>query len=202
MHPAASPALPEPANLDRRLAELERRLGRTRAALGTLLLLGAGGLLAALAVPAEPQPEIAGEFRARRIVVVDEAGTPRIVLGQDPADTQRRSRAAGITIHDRHGHERGGMGTMDDGSVVLALDAPVGVGSPMRDRIGLVVWPDGSAYVMLLDNQTRAVAKLHSDGDGGGVQVFQWDHDAGGVRPKTLTYEGERLDQHPIGDGG
>lgn len=56
---------------------------------------------------------------------------------------------------------------MDDGGVVLALDAPIGVGSPMRDRLGLMVNPDGASHVMLLDNSTRAVAKLQSDGRGG-----------------------------------
>src|SRR5690606_32455222 len=66
------------------------------------------------------------------------------VIGQDPAATHRRSRAAGILINDRHGHERGGFCTMDDGSAVLAMDAPRGVGASMPDRLGLVVNPDGS----------------------------------------------------------
>jgi hypothetical protein len=77
----------------------------------------------------------------------------------------------------------------------MALDAPMGVGSPMRDRIGLVVNPDGSSHVMLIDNETRAVAKLHSDGKGGGgVQVFKWEESPSVVRIRTLTYDGERRD--------
>ena len=185
-----------------RLAALERRLRRTQMALLGLALVGAGTVMSGQVGAGQPEAgaEIVDEIRTRRVVVVDDAGTPRVVIGQDPVDTQRRSRSAGITIHDRHGHERGGMGTMDDGSVVLALDAPVGVGSPMRDRIGFVVWPNGASHVMLLDNQTRAVAKLHSDGaGGGGVQVFQWDMEAGKVRTKTLVYEGERFAENEIG---
>jgi hypothetical protein len=136
----------------------------------------------------------AEEIRTQRLVVVDDMGTPRVVIGQDPADTQRRSRAAGITIHDRTGTERGGFSTLDDGSVVMALDAPQGVGSPMRDRIGLVVWPDGSAYVMLLDNETKAVAKLHSAGNGvGGLQVFDWNDETEVVQTRTITFEKDHI---------
>ena len=92
------------------------------------------------------------------------------------------------------------MGTFDDLSVVMALDAPRGVGHPMPDRLGLRVDPNGAAHVMLLDNQTRAVAKLDSDGNGGGgVQVFKWDMAAKQVHVKTFTYDGERRHSNPLG---
>lgn len=122
------------------------------------------------------------------------------VIGQDPADTHRRSRAAGILINDRHGHERGGFCTMDDGSAVLAMDAPRGVGASMPDRLGLVVNPDGSSYIMLIDNRTRGVARLHSDGQGGGgFQVFKWDDEARTIHTKTVTFDGEQVATSPIG---
>jgi hypothetical protein len=185
--------------VDERIRTLERRLRTMQVALAFIVLAGAGLLMGALR-PA--QPEAADEIRTRRLVVVDDAGVPRVVIGQDPVDTQRRSRSAGITIYDTHGHERGGMSTFDDGSVVLALDAPVGVGAPMRDRAAMVVWPNGASYVMLLDNETKAVAKLHSDGQGGGgVQVFDWDDEEKVVRTKTLTYDGEDIDESPMGGG-
>ena len=92
------------------------------------------------------------------------------------------------------------MSTFDDLSVVMALDAPRGVGHPMPDRLGLRVDPNGAAHVMLLDNQTRAVAKLQSDGNGGGgVQVFKWDMAARQVHVKTFTYDGERRHANPLG---
>jgi hypothetical protein len=59
-------------------------------------------------------------------------GTRRIVLGPDAAEAGRRSHAAGITVHDRTGAERGGFGTMEGGAVTFAMDAPVGVGAAMR----------------------------------------------------------------------
>lgn len=70
----------------------------------------------------------------------------------------------------------------------------------MRDRLGLGVDPDGASHVMLLDNQTRAVAKLHSDGaGGGGVQVFRWDMDKQEIGIKTVTYGGDVLETVPLG---
>lgn len=183
--------------IDRRIRSLERRLRTTQVLLGAFMLGAAGVMMGALQ---DAQP--ADEIRTRRLVVVDDAGVTRVVIGQDPVDTQRRSRAAGITIHDRHGHERGGMSTFDDDSVVLALDAPVGVGSPMRDRVAMSVYPNGAADVMVIDNQTRAVAKLASDAEGnGGPMLFKWDMEAMQMHVKTLTFDGERVETIKLGDG-
>jgi hypothetical protein len=140
------------------------------------------------------------EVRTRRLVIVDDSGYERIVLAQDPPTGQRVSRATGLTLFDDKGSERGGFSTMEDGSVVLAMDAPLGVGAPMRDRIGLKVNPDGSAYVMLIDNQTRAVAKLQSDGAEGGVQVFKWDMEAKQIHIRTLTFDGDVRDSVTFGN--
>ncbi len=86
------------------------------------------------------------------------------------------------------------------GEKFVAMDAPRGVGNPMPDRLGLRVDPDGSCSVMLLDNQTRAVAKLHSDGEGGGgVQVFKWDTEKKQVHVKTDTYDGPLLSTVELG---
>ena len=174
-----------------RLATLERSLRRTRLLAGGLAVCVGGLALVGFA----GQPQTAPELRTRRLVVVDDSGVVRAVLGQDSAATQRRSRSAGLLVFDRTGQERGGFTTMDDGSVVLALDAPRGVGAAMPDRIGLVVAPDGAADVRLLDNQTRAVARLQSDGrGGGGVQVFKWDLPRHQVHVRTETYNGSLRD--------
>jgi hypothetical protein len=171
-----------------RLSTLERQVRwQRRMLVAGILVVGVMGF--------RRQPTTSDEVRTRRLVVVDDSGRARVVIDQDPATTDRRSRSAGVTLYDSTGAERGGMSTMDDGGVVMALDAPMGVGSPMRDRIGLVVNPDGSSYVMLIDNETRAVAKLQSDGKGGGgVQVFKWEESPSVVRIRTLTYDGERRD--------
>jgi hypothetical protein len=178
--------------MERRVEELERRLRRMQAALATVLIAGAGLVMGAMAM--RMGPEIQPEVRTRRLVVVDDKDVARVVVGQDAPDGQRRSRATGITIHDKTGAERGGLSTMDDGSVVMALDAPVGVGAPMRDRIGMVVWPDGSSYFLLIDNETKGVVKLTSQADGkGGLELFKWDDEKGEVHTKRVGFDGETV---------
>lgn len=183
--------------VDARINRLERSVRRLQLLTVALTL----GLVATLGTRFAARPDQAApELRARRLVIVDDAGQMRLSLGQDPATTQRVSRAASLILYDAKGNERGGFGTMADGTVVLGMDAPVGVGAPMRDRIGLKVMPDGSAYVILLDNQTRAVAKLHSDGVGsGGVQVFKWDTRAKRVHIRTLVFDGDVRDSVALG---
>lgn len=82
----------------------------------------------------------------------------------------------------------------------LGMAAPAGIGAPMRDRLGLVVGNQGQASLMLIDNETRGVAKLYSDGKGdGGVQVFKWDMDKKEVHIKTFTFDGEKTAVQKLG---
>lgn len=107
--------------MDRRLADLERALRRTRwltACAMTTTVLMAGAAFT------DARPKAAAEVRTQRLVVVDEQGQTRVVIGQDATTTQRVSRAAGLTLYDEKGSERGGFSTMSDGSVVLGMDAP------------------------------------------------------------------------------
>lgn len=183
-------------SLESRITGLERSVRRAHLALGVLV----GGVLIATAVGfTRSGTQASDELRTRRLVIVDDSGQERVVLAQDPPTTDRASRATGLLLLDQDGNERGGFSTMADGSVVLGMDAPVGVGAPMRDRIGMKVYPDGSAYVMLIDNQTRAVAKLESDGADGGVQVFRWDMDGRQIHIRTLKYDGDVRDSVPFG---
>ena len=184
-------------SLEIRMTRLERSLRRTRTAAGVVGL----ALLVMMAARCSARSStIADVVQARRFVLVDDEGRARVELAQDPPDSQRRSRSAGLRLIDNTGHERGGFSTFDDGSIVLALDAPHGVGDPMPDRLGLRVDPDGAAQVILLDNLTRGVAELVSDGAGaGGVRVFKWDMDAKQLHTRTLTYEDDRRETTPIG---
>ena len=183
-------------DLEARIAHLERSLRRTRfaAAIAPLVLLVTVG-----ARPAERPMGIQDELITRRLVVLDEAGRPRVVIAQDPKDSQRRSRAAGLTLFDSTGAERGGFTTYDDGGIGLGMDAPSGVGAAMGERLSLWVGPDGAADVLLLDNLTRAVAMLHSAGNGdGGVQVFKWDMEGKKIHIRTVVYDGDRHETVPM----
>jgi hypothetical protein len=185
------------ASLESRIDRLERSLRHARVAACGLActVLALAGMQCSSHAPA-----VLDLVQARRIVLVDDDGRVRVEIAQDAKDSQRRARSAGLRVFDNTGHERGGFATFDDGSVVLAMDAPYGVGDPMPDRVGLMVAPDGASHVMLLDNQTRAVAKLASDGTGGGgVQVFKWDMEAKQLHIKTVTYDGDDRATVPMG---
>ena len=181
-----------PSSLEQRIADLELALSRTRVVASLVVLVAVVGLAAGFT---NRGPQVADEVRTRRLVVLDDSGRTRATIGQDAPNVQRIARAARLLLYDNKGNERGGFSTLGDGSVVIGLDAPVGVGAAMRDRIGLKVFPNGAAYVMLIDNQTGAVARLISEiGPDGvkGVQVFKWD----GARPyvRTISYDGDMRD--------
>lgn len=185
--------------LAQEVARLRRSVGRTRLALAAVGLGAVGVAVLGLARVADP---VRDEVRARKFVLVDDEGVVRAMLQQDRPGGQRRSRGAGLLVFDKHGHERGGFSTMDDDSVVMAMDAPRGVGAPMPDRIGLVVDPDGSSSIMIIDNKTRGVARMDSDAEGiGGLKVFKWETENNRVHVKTFTYDGEKIETHPTGGG-
>ena len=145
--------------------------------------------------------EVLDVVRTRQLVVVDDEGRTRVRIAQDPADTDRRARSTGLTVFDNTGYERGGFSTFDDGSVVLALDAPHGVGHPMPDRIGLVVYPDGGTHINVLNNETLAVARLYTQADGsGGFQALKLDAPSKQILIRTLTYDGDQRESKPIGE--
>jgi len=186
------------SSLQDRMALVERSLRRTQLAAAGVGLV----IVASVGVQFVRRPaEVLDEVRTRRLVVVDDEGRVRVQIAQDPRDTDRRARSAGLQIFDNTGYERGGFSTFDDGSVVFAMDAPHGVGDPMPDRIGLMVYPDGGTHINLLDNQTRAIARLYTEADGGGgVQVLKWDMPAKLIHLRTLTYDGDQRDTRPIGE--
>lgn len=169
------------------LAQLQQRLERTRRFAGLALLIAALALAAPWVLP----PRNASELRVRSLEVVDRNGVVRLRLGEDGDDVERRSTAAGLLVFDGTGHERGGFGTMADGSVVMALDAPAGVGAAMSDRIGMLVRPDGSSLLLVNDNGGNEAVTLFADPTGAGLQTFRHDGAAKQVRIKTMSFDGE-----------
>jgi hypothetical protein len=77
------------------------------------------------------QPGETHDLRLRSLTIVDEKGTPRIVLAAplpDPKYGKRPKPAAGILIFDDSGSERGGYVTSDgkDAEAYLTLDNAAG----------------------------------------------------------------------------
>lgn len=90
-------------------------------------------------------PVAAGAFRKRTdgatssLVFLGEDGSDRLIVGQNPPPRingktyPRIGEVWGMVLHDPKGSERGGMGFIDSGRVVVALDYP------NRDALGLMV---------------------------------------------------------------
>jgi hypothetical protein len=183
-------------SFEERIARLETRLVRTRR-----MLAGAAALpvllLAAAFAPSSGAGGKPGEIVVSKLTLVDDKGVARVVIAQDPPDSKRRSRGAGIYIRDKDGNERGGFGTMDDGSAVFAMDAPRGVGTLYPDRIGIMVWPHGGSQIMLLDNKSHSVVQMRANGDGeGGLDLFRYSPDKVDIR--TLTFAGEKKESEKL----
>ena len=187
-------------SLEERVEFLERKLKHTR-----LAACAAAVVVVAVAAGGRgdlPRDDVVPAVRARRIELIDDAGVVRVSLDQDAKDTQRRSRSCGLHIYDRTGAERGGMSTFDDLSVVLAMDAPRGVGASMPDRIGLQVDPDGSASVGLIDNKTMVPVRFASDAEGGGgLEFIGYDFAKKVATVMRTSFAGETRHELPFGDG-
>lgn len=182
-------------DLANRLEALETRLARTRS-LAMLAVVAVVGLLAAGAAQQDSHHET---LVARRIELLDDEGRTRLVMGQDDMAGQRIMDSVGLMVFDAEGTERGGFATRTDGSVVLAMDAPSGVGSPMRDRLALMVSSQGTAEVRLLGNDTTIPVRLITDEkDGGGVEFLDYDLEQREYHVQRQGFHGTSTSTHSL----
>jgi hypothetical protein len=93
-------------------------------------------------------------LRVHQLVVVDEKGVDRIVIGPVPDPqimgkrVKRRAPATGIQLNDENGNERTGMALLEDGSVVVGIDDQSG-----RERAHLYFIPTRGAGLLLQDGK-------------------------------------------------
>lgn len=177
--------------LDRRVRRLERGRQRER----WLYLVATSVLLVGACSSPGQLPRAADDvLRVRGLVVVDEAGTERIVLGaplpDPPGDGQRVAASTGIAINDADGRERFGVGLMENGVFNMGFDGPPGTGDDRnRERVNIGVTPDGRGYIRFLDRETNLAGILYlDDADDFGLEIW----DAGGATRGRLDVEGWR----------
>jgi hypothetical protein len=116
--------------LESRVKDLERKLR-----LATWAWLSAAGavLLSRLLSRGTRQgaqtPETqTGVVRARQLIIVDENGAERVVVGpmSDPyiqgKQWKRRCPSTGVQLNDSGGNERGAFAILDDGTVLVGVD--------------------------------------------------------------------------------
>ena len=106
-------------------------------------------------------------LRVRQLIVVDEKGIDRIVIGPTP-DAQimgkrvkRRSPGNGIQFNDEKGNERAGIGLLEDGSAVVGIDDQSG-----RERAHLYFIPTRGAGLLLQDGKETEKISLLIPADG------------------------------------
>jgi hypothetical protein len=105
-------------------------------------------------------------LRVHQLVVVDEKGIDRIVIGPVPDPqmmgkrVKRRVPATGIQLNDESGNERAGIALLDDGSAVVGIDDESG-----RERAHLYFIPTRGAGLLLQDGkETEKISLLVPSG--------------------------------------
>jgi len=147
-------------DIDSRIAAIERQCRQLRIAV-VLVLIGALTLSAWTTRTAAQQPQSPQVLRVRTLIVEDEGGQPRVVIG---APMPQSSNRVGLRINDDRGVERLGMSLQPDGSMVLGFDAPVGTGDDRnRERITIVADEMGGAHIRFLDRRTSEAGRMYLD---------------------------------------
>ena len=179
--------MPENPDLLTRISQLERGLRRTR----LFASLALTGLLATWLVGAAPGASEGDDvIRARVVIVEDEEGRDRIVLGAPMPDGRQ---VVGMKILDPGGAEQFGLSLKADGAIGMGFDVQPGVGDPRnRERLNLGVTADGRGWIRYLDNRTRARMFLHLDGDDQPwLRFLEWTEDGDTITERLVGALGE-----------
>jgi len=149
--------------LRNRLETLERRLRRGRQFAAMLLL----GIAVVWLSTSMGQAQDNRLLRVRTLIVEDENGRDRVVLGAPVPDIKgggRSSPSTGLVINDADGLERFAVGLQQNGRMVMGFDAPPGTGDPRnRERITIVADAAGGAYIRFLNRKTFVPGRLVLD---------------------------------------
>ena len=145
-----------------RLSRLESECRRLRVAVA---LLAVFGVATATTLHARAQQQASDILRARGLIIEDDAGRPRVVLGA-PIPEKRTTTRTGLKILDASGVERLGMNLLSNGSMVLGLDAPAGTGNDAnKERITLVADEKGGVALTFKDRRTFVVSRMFLDSE-------------------------------------
>ncbi len=170
-----------------RLDRLERTAGRTR----VFAAVAGIGLLATWVAAAARQQEPVRQdvIRARLLVIEDERGRDRLVLGAPMPDGRQHT---GMKILNPDGVEQFAVSLKPDGSVGMGFDTRPGVGDPRnRERLNMGVTTTGQGWIRFLDNRTRARMFVTLDSaDVPWVQFLDWPDDQR-ILVRQIGFSGE-----------
>jgi len=107
-------------------------------------------------------------LRVHQLVIADEKGIDRIVIGPVPDPqmmgkrVKRRVPGTGIQLNDESGNERAGIALLDDGSAVVGIDDQSG-----KERAHLYFIPTRGAGLLLQDGKETEKISLLIPSEGG-----------------------------------
>jgi len=129
---------------------LESELRRTRILAVIAVLVATIPLLTAWANA--PQGDT---IRTRSLIIEDEQGRPRVLIGA-PIDGRRAEGDAGMIIVDSAGLEPFGLTLRANGNMGMGFDAPLDAGDNRnRERINITANRNGGADIRFLNRKTR-----------------------------------------------
>ena len=132
--------------------------------------------------------------RVRTLIVEDESGRDRVVLGAPVPDIKgggRISPSVGLVINDAEGLERFAVGLQANGRMVMGFDAPPGTGDPRnRERINIVADAVGGAYIRFLNRKTSVPGRLILD-DKDQFYLEFLDFPEGKTLSRRISFKGE-----------
>ncbi len=138
-------------------------------------------------------------LRARGLIIEDEQGRSRIVIGSpvpDPKEGKRMNQSTGIVINDAEGYERFGLNLDEKGRMGMGFDAPPGKGDPRnRERINIMADEDGSSYIRFLNRKTQAVSFFRLDNEDRFYHEFL-DWQPKKIVSRQISFDGEKVIKH------
>ena len=144
-------------------------------------------------------------IRARGLVIVDEQGRDRIIMGApvpDPPHVGKRiSPGHGMIILDPQGYERFGVGLMDNGQMGMGFDAPPDPANPRKntERLHFVADAKGGAMIRFLNRKTGVPGWIRlGDDDKLYFEFIDVQPDKNKVTKRQLTIDGEKMVEQPF----
>ncbi len=190
------------------------KIDRITKTLLVLLVIGVWGLLlqSVIRVPhveaqsktAANQPgQVSPVIKARGLIIVDEQGRERIVVGSpipDTKDGKRISPAHGMAILDPQGYERFGVGLMDNGQMGMGFDAPRGTGDDRNtERLHFVADAKGGAMIRFLNRKTSVPGWIRlGDDDKLYLEFVDVQKDKNKVVRRRIGMSGEETFEEPF----
>lgn len=189
-------------------------IDRTAKVLLAFLVVGVWSLVAQFALPVshvQASSENADGkslqvIRAKGLVIVDDQGRERIILGApvpDPPHIGKRVNPAhGMIILDNKGYERWGVGLMDEtGQMAMGFDAPVDPANPTKnpERLHLIADGKGGAMIRFLNRQTGVPGWIRlGEDDKLYFEFIDVQKDKNKVIKRQLSMDGDKTIEQPF----